>query len=672
MPSLPIHPSPTPPAGPATAPDARPLRVALLVRVAGPETALGSPCHATLPHHAAALAGVLPMGWRVRAAVLHGEPSIADAIRAATADGATELVVVPLSPHFSDATSGAITRELYRLLGHVEQPINVGIRASWHDDAGYVNAQASLIAKHAAARGLHPPHTHLLFWADDLPGSPQCGGGPWKRQVERTVELVTERLGWPAAQVSLACQEPSAPGGLASVLPPRLDELRRAGVGNVLLCPITVPATVPRVLERLVDEDHALPLEVCPQLDAQDQFVSVLRDLVLRGSRPVTAPCSAPLLAPTAPVDQVGAGERSLMMIGASLANGIHAMHGPSVRHSSAPAFARVRKSRKALHAFLQWTREQGLVAEAFVWDTCQRIEFYGWLDEIDDVAARECVAARIRHQLYGCEPQGLEVNILFGDAARHHLLRTACGLNSALPGDTDVVAQLQTALRIANCSGAAGTRAAELVRQAAELAEEVRAETPWGRFSTGYCLAALSHLRDRGGMLDDRRHVVIGGSTTSRSILSVLTEQFHVPQRQLTLVYREHHGQMKLLRSAIGHGRRLRVHAYAEPGVVQAIGDADFVFFGIDQSEPVLDPGTLRGLRDFVARPLTIVDFNSFGSLGGAALPDGVTVWAAEDLERAVALYAEGLYAHGEFAPAVAAAEEWIEHRLAPAGAVA
>jgi glutamyl-tRNA reductase len=472
----------------------------------------------------------------------------------------------------------------------------------------------------------------------------------------------------------VVCERALGPAGPGPRAAARLAELQRAGVGRVLLCALGADAPIPGALVRRDDACGGGPLaavevEVCPRLEEQDQFVSVLRDLVLRGARPMVPAGSPPLLAPQAPPEQSGTDERSLIMIGASLSNGVRSDHGPRVRHSTAGAFAAVRKTRKALHALLEWARQQGLVAEAFVWDTCQRMEFYGWLDEVDDVAARECIASRIRHQLYGVEPRGLEVNVLLGDAARYHLMRTACGLNSALPGDTDVVAQLQTALRIATCSGAAGGRASDLVKQAAALAEEVRAETSWGRIGTGYCLAALSHLRDRGAVFADRRHVVIGGSTTSRSILAALTDRFEVPHGQLTLVYRDHHGQMKLLRTAIGHGRRLRVHAYTEPGVLQAIGEADFVYFGIDQNEPVLDPAVLHGLRDFAARPLTIVDFNSFGSLRDAAAPSGVTIWRASDLEGAVARHAAELCARNEFGRAVEDAEEWIANRLASAG---
>jgi hypothetical protein len=142
------------------------------------------------------------------------------------------------------------------------------------------------------------------------------------------------------------------------------------------------------------------------------------------------------------------------------------------------------------------------------------------------------------------------------------------------------------------------------------------------------------------------------------------------VPPHQLTLVYREHHGQMKLLRTALGQGRRLRVHAYTELRVVRAIAEADVVYLGIDQAEPVLDPSGLGDLRDLAARPLTIVDFNSFGSLRGDVVPPGVAVWNAQQLDEAVAAGAAALRRRDEYRGAVAEAEAYIE-RAAPGAAL-
>jgi hypothetical protein len=414
-------------------------------------------------------------------------------------------------------------------------------------------------------------------------------------------------------------------------------------------------------------------VHVCPALESHDAVIPALRDIVLRGTRPMPPQQSTtePLLERCRVQRGGDAGGGTLVMIGAAVQGRLTPERGPAVRYSDAEVFARIKQPRKVLRELLQWAAERTPVAEAFVWNTCQRVEFYGWLQDVQDVAERECQVGRIRHRLFGSEPDGLRINVLFGQEAWHHLSRTACGLNSRLPGDRDIVEQLEAAGRVARCAGVAGPHVTQLIEQAATLARTVRRETDWGDVSVGYCAAAVvqvfAHLgMDPGGL----RHVVIGGSTTSRSILSTLAQRFAVPQDQLTIAYRDHHGQLKLIRSAIGHGRRLRVHTYADRRVLEAIRDADVLYFGIDHPDPVLDPSRLDGVREFDARALTILDFNSFGSMGDGEFPRGVSVWAAPALDDAVEAYADALCDRTAFSKAAAAAEQWIARHAAAAAA--
>jgi glutamyl-tRNA reductase len=353
-------------------------------------------------------------------------------------------------------------------------------------------------------------------------------------------------------------------------------------------------------------------------------------------------------------------------MVGASLANGLPQSQGPTLHFSEPAAFGEIKKHRKAILEFLDGVRERDGIDEAFVWNTCQREELYFWLTDPEDEEGRDELVAEIRASLFGSEPAGLRVNVLFGADAWHHLVRTASGLNSDLPGDADVLAQLQTACRVAEHAEMVGPLARALVERASELTRQVRAETSWGDYSTGFCHAALQGVREGTGVaFDTSSHVIIGGSTTSRSVLSSLTEYFEVPHRLLTVIYRCHHGQMKLLRAALGNGKRLRVHSYAEDSVVRAIADSDVVYFGIDHPEPVLDAAVLAGLRDFRERPLTIVDFNSFGSLVPSEVPEGVSIWSAHDLDLAVAGYADAMTGRQEFSRAADEAGAWIERHL-------
>jgi hypothetical protein len=72
-----------------------------------------------------------------------------------------------------------------------------------------------------------------------------------------------------------------------------------------------------------------------------------------------------------------------------------------------------------------------------------------------------------------------------------------------------------------------------------------------------------------------------------------------------------------------------------------------------------------LSGLRDFVARPLVVVDFNDSGSVEGLESIKGISVWTADDLDRAVESYADVMCSDDRFAKALEQAESWIKARL-------
>ena len=656
-----------------------PRRRALLLASLGSSVASDAAGLAQLlSDQAFALADLLPDRWQVLPCLRYGEPTIEHAFERLDSD-TEEVVVIPMYPQFSSATSGVILEEVFRVLGELHRPIDLVTRALWFDDGGYVNAQARLIVSFLSSSELNDQEAQLLLVAHGLADVSGSGIDIYERQVQQTAELVLERLGWPNDRASVVVRDSAtAPESTMIGLTERLRELARSGEKRVVLIPITLPVDR-RETADFLDGDvsaefHAAGGQIIagPALESYGPFLTALKNLALRGPRSVSLGMAGtvPLLAPQIVGKRVEASHRSLVMIGASISGKVRARHGPEVIHSPPGVFCEVKKTRKELRAFLDWVREETAVEEAFVWSTCQRIEFYGWLSEADPVTVHDWPVAEIRQHLYGTEPEGLKVNVLFGIEGWHHLMRTACGLNSALPGDMDVVAQLQTASRMAERIGTAGGRAIALVETAVALAQEVREHTPWKRFSRSFCAAALSRVHDlTGADVERSRHVVIGGSATSRSVLSTLSERFKVPDRQKTLVYRDHHGQMKLLRSAIGHGKRLRVHSYSDRSVLRAIAEADFVFFGIDHAEPVLSAEMLAGRRDYSKRPLVVVDFNDSGSVSDLGAVKGITVWTAGELERAVESYADTMCADGLFSRAEEQAERWIEARLPGSG---
>ena len=98
---------------------------------------------------------------------------------------------------------------------------------------------------------------------------------------------------------------------------------------------------------------------------------------------------------------------------------------------------------------------------------------------------------------------------------------------------------------------------------------------------------------------------------------------------------------------------------------VIDAVADSDVLILGIDRDEPVISGENLRGLRDFTQQPLTIIDFNTMGSVRDVEAVPGVSLWPAEQLEREVEAYADRLCADERFEDAVDETEDWIERHL-------
>lgn len=639
-------------------------------------TERGSPLDSITKEQASLLAKELPRGWSVFFAMRYGRPSITETLEDIAVAGIDELVVVPMYPQYSGATTGTALRALYGALKQGGYPIDVTTRHTWYDDGGYIYAQAKLINEYVKRHQLSPDDTHLVFSAHGLPVSYVQRGDPYPRHVTRTVELVTRRLGWPADRMSLAYQSRLGP---AKWLGPNTDEtlcgLVEGGEKRVLVCPISFTVDCLETLEeidvryRAEIERRGGELYLSPALNTSGLFISALKSLVLRGPRPLSRARDngRPLISKPAGPGPTIHDHDSLVMIGVSLPDRLGGGYGVPLVYASKAGLCGTKRSQREVPELLRRICEDGHVREGMVWNTCYRFEFYGYPGNTAGAQSSECIVRRVRRHLLGGNGRPeVPVNVLCGAEAWHHLMRTVVGLNSVLPGDRDVVEQLQTAHRLAQRAGTTGALLDRLVGDAVALERDVRGETEWGRFDPGYCYASLSNVVESTGLqLADCRVVVIGGSTTSRSVLRTLKERFGVPSRCMTLVYRGHSGgQIKELRKAVGNGRRIRVQCYSEHQVIRAIADADVVFFGIDRDEPVLDNENIRACRDFESRPLTVFDFNTFGSTSGLETIPGVRLLNAKELDEAAASFADSMCATDSFARAADAAEVWIgEH---------
>lgn len=233
---------------------------------------------------------------RVVIAMRYWHPFTADAIRELQAFRPEQLVLLPLYPQYSFATTGSSLNEWQRVYQPDGTPVRVIER--FYDHPAYIDAigEKINISLEQFAPGRHPDaegrdKVHLLFSAHGLPESFVKRGDPYQREVEATVRLVMSRGGWPNAY-SLCYQSKVGP---QKWLQPSLDEsvhrLAHAGVRQLLVIPIAFVSEHIETLHEINIETREAAegmgirlFRMAPAVGDSPRFISALSDLVLRAA----------------------------------------------------------------------------------------------------------------------------------------------------------------------------------------------------------------------------------------------------------------------------------------------------------------------------------------------------------------------------------------------------
>ncbi|MEO6121826.1 MAG: glutamyl-tRNA reductase, partial [Acidimicrobiales bacterium] len=149
-------------------------------------------------------------------------------------------------------------------------------------------------------------------------------------------------------------------------------------------------------------------------------------------------------------------------------------------------------------------------LGEAVVLSTCMRTEVYAVAEAFHGGVAdvRNFLA-----ELGFTAPEDFSDHLYsyYGDAAVAHLFRVACGLDSAVVGESEVLGQVRNAWKEADAEGVAGPVLRALFRHAVSTGRRARTETGIGRGTTSVSQAAVEMASARLGGLDGRRIMVLG-----------------------------------------------------------------------------------------------------------------------------------------------------------------
>ncbi len=227
-------------------------------------------------------------------AMRYWHPLTSEAVAALrTAGPLDEIVLLPLYPQFSYATTLSSLKEWNRAYGQPAGSPPVRTIAQFYDHPLYIQAVAEHIAV-CLRQFAESSRIHLVFSAHGLPMSLVEKGDPYPKQIETTVRLICEYgaqhfTGWPSTH--LLCYQ-SRVGPAKWLQPPltgTIERLGREGVKEMLVVPISFVTEHIETLHEINIEArhdaHKYGIEVfrmMPALGDSPLFIAALRDLVLR------------------------------------------------------------------------------------------------------------------------------------------------------------------------------------------------------------------------------------------------------------------------------------------------------------------------------------------------------------------------------------------------------
>ena len=229
-------------------------------------------------------------------AMRYWKPLTEDAVNALKAAGRLdELVLLPLYPHYSYATTLSSLKEWRRVYGEPIDTLPERTIEDFYDHPLYIEALVQNIGK-CLRQFPDASRIHLIFSAHGIPMSLVENGDPYPQHVNETVRLVNE-LGstrypnWPKTQI-LCFQSKVGPAKwLEPSFVETLHKLGHEGVKEAMVVPISFVTEHIETLHEInidgrLDANKAgiERFRMMPAVGDSPAFIGALKDLVLRAA----------------------------------------------------------------------------------------------------------------------------------------------------------------------------------------------------------------------------------------------------------------------------------------------------------------------------------------------------------------------------------------------------
>jgi ferrochelatase len=209
-----------------------------------------SPIKTVTRSQAEKLAGILePLGKHVVVdwAMRYANPSIASRLKALIDRGCERILVMPLYPQYSAATTATVNDEVFRFMLRLRRQPALRILPPYYDDPYYIEVLASSLKAELKALSFAPEVIVASYHG--VPKDYSTKGDPYESHCVRTTELLRRQMGLDQSKLMLTYQSRF---GRAKWLEPAtiktMKALAKKGVKNLV---VVMPGFAADCLETL-------------------------------------------------------------------------------------------------------------------------------------------------------------------------------------------------------------------------------------------------------------------------------------------------------------------------------------------------------------------------------------------------------------------------------------
>ena len=192
--------------------------------------------------------------------------------------------------------------------------------------------------------------------------------------------------------------------------------------------------------------------------------------------------------------------------------------------HRTSPVELRERFAfaEEQIPAALAALRQSGMVSEAAILSTCNRVEIYAVTSLAPEAAFMELRKFLVSHHAHD-GALGDELYFLAEPQSLHHLFKVAAGLDSMVIGETEIFGQLKSAYELALARQHTGARLNKTFQWAFNVAKHIRTATNIQRGSVSVMSAAVELAEKIFSSLAEHEVLVIGAGETSEKTARAL-----------------------------------------------------------------------------------------------------------------------------------------------------